>query len=249
MHYKKQGTGKSLLLLHGFCEDLRIWQELAASLSSDYTVITPDLPGFGQSPVAGESLDEWAKDLHESVVKPNCPDGAVVIGHSMGGYVSLAYAALFPDSLKGLGLFHSTCSADTEEKKEGRLKSVKFVQQNGPEAFVKQLIPTLFAEGADKQHIQTAMDIAMQCSAGGISSALMAMRGRPQRCDLLKAATYPVLIIAGEKDAVIPAASLAEIAGYPDTCLFRLLKESGHMGFFEEKDISLQTIKEFMELT
>lgn len=248
MHFRTTGTGPSLVLLHGFCEDNRVWSGIASGLERDYTVIMPDLPGFGRTAGGEDNLEDWARRIDSEVVSRNCPEGAVFIGHSMGGYVALAYAELFPDKVKGLGLFHSTCSPDNDERKEGRLKNIRFVKEHGPVPFVKQLIPTLFAEGADKGLIERAMNIGLECSAEGIVLALEAMRIRPGRCGLLKKAGFPVLIIAGEKDTLIPAGSLSEIASYPDRCLFRLLKNSGHMGLLEETEESVNTIREFMEL-
>ena len=248
MNFSKQGKGPALIFLHGFCEDLRVWSDISSNLQKDYTVITVDLPGFGKTPAGGDTLDDWARQLEDSVLEPNCPEGVVIIGHSMGGYVSLAYAELFPERVKGLGLFHSTCTADPEEKKEGRLKNIRFVKEHGASAFVKQLIPTLFAEGAEKQLVDRALEIGLECSQEGIVKALEAMRSRPDRCDTLKTAKYPVLLIAGEKDTLIPAEALSVLATYPERVLFRLLKKSGHMGLFEEEKESVSTIREFMNL-
>jgi pimeloyl-ACP methyl ester carboxylesterase len=145
VYYKQQGDGPALVFLHGFCESHEIWDETGPELSSDYRVITPDLPGFGKSAILKSpfSIREVGRTVIEFIETLGIRKLAL-IGHSLGGYVALAIAKERPDLVAGLCLFHSTAQADSEEKRINRNKVIYFVERNGVQPFIETFVPGLF---------------------------------------------------------------------------------------------------------
>ncbi|TNE78220.1 MAG: alpha/beta hydrolase [Bacteroidetes bacterium] len=245
LHWKIKGSGKEVLvLLHGFCEDHRVWYSLSDELQG-FTLVQIDLPGFGESPVMEADLSIWAKEV-DAVFKAEGIEQFHLIGHSMGGYVALAYAEAFPNQLKSLCLFHSTAYADTAEKVEARKKQVDFIQRNGVSPYVQQLIPGLFASDANRTLLEQQLAQAKEQSVVGLCAALEAMWARPDRTAVLLEAIYPVLLISGSEDTILSLEAQSELAAMPKQCSWTVLKHSGHMGMLEEPKLAAQVIKEFL---
>ena len=143
--YYKEGKGDVVVLLHGFPMDKNIWLDLITVLSSNHQVIAIDIPGLGNSNAlslnAIHTIADQIHDLlqHEQVGK------AVFVGHSLGGYIALAFSKKFSEMVKGLSLVHSTWKADIEEKKIMRLKVIDLINRGGTKAFLRELFPSLFA--------------------------------------------------------------------------------------------------------
>src|SRR5450631_111183 len=153
MVYEIRGQGLPVILLHGFMEDRRIWDSVLPGIENKYRWILPDLPGSGGS-AFNASLQEL-KDFAElipAILEQEGINEFVLIGHSMGGYISLAFAEKYPDKIRALGLFHSSSYADSNEKKESRAKSIRFIQNHDPALFVEQSIPGLFSESFKSEH-------------------------------------------------------------------------------------------------
>ncbi|MFL5728399.1 MAG: alpha/beta fold hydrolase, partial [Cytophagaceae bacterium] len=129
LHYTESGRGKTIVLVHGFCESQEIWKKTQAALSAHYRVICPDLPGFGKSPlkVKDISIAYYAEMIKELLAFLNV-EKCCMIGHSLGGYITLAFAEKYSAMLSSFGLFHSTAFADSPEKKENRNKTIQFIQ-------------------------------------------------------------------------------------------------------------------------
>ncbi|MEM7575060.1 MAG: alpha/beta hydrolase, partial [Bacteroidota bacterium] len=145
LFYTDEGKGDCLILLHGFCETHRMWDDWKLKLLEvKLRLICIDLPGFGDSSCTAQTIEEYARAV-EAVVVDAKLSKAVLVGHSMGGYVSLAIAEQRPAWLQGFGLFHSHPFADSAEKKEARDRSIEFVERNGHLHYVKQLVPNFFA--------------------------------------------------------------------------------------------------------
>ena len=136
-----------VMLLHGFTEDRRIWDPVLSGMEDRYLWILPDLPGSGQSS-SNESLPQLTDfaEIIPLIMEQEKITELVLIGHSMGGYISLAFAQKYPDKIKALGLFHSTSYADSPEKKEARDKNIRFIKNNGTVPYLNQAIPSLFSE-------------------------------------------------------------------------------------------------------
>ena len=245
LSFKQQGSGKPIILLHGFPMNQRVWDDFVPLLSDHYNVITVDLPGFGESPLPQLpfTIDQVADIVLEWMLTEKIL-GSTLIGHSLGGYVALAMAEKQPDLFSGLGLFHSTALADSDEKKESRLKVVDFIAKNGVLAFTSNFIPPLFADQNHKA-INKVREIAVQSNHDAVTGYTLAMRNRPDRTSVLKKLEMPILFLTGEADPGIPVNSIllqAESCKFPQV---HVLKQVAHMGMFENPEISVNHIRSF----
>jgi pimeloyl-ACP methyl ester carboxylesterase len=175
-------------------------------------------------------------------------DRCMLVGHSMGGYVSLAYLAACPARLAGICLFHSSPFADDDKKKASREKEIRLVEAGKLMLICNAGIPNGFA-GENRQRmadkIEFAKQIARQTTPGGAVAILEGMRTRPGREDLLRRNTLPVLFIMGREDEYVPYDELYPVAlTFPHTAV-KVLQHSGHSGYLEEPGKSLQYIREF----
>ena len=140
------GSGTAVVLLHGFAEDGTTWDNLAGPLSTHCRLIIPNLP-------ASTSIEDLATAV-KALLDHLGIDKCIMIGHSMGGYIALAFAEKYPDRLTALGLFHSTAYPDSEEKKAIRRKSIDFIRKNGADLFIRQSTPGLFGQYTHQHHPQ-----------------------------------------------------------------------------------------------
>lgn len=247
------------MLLHGFCESMDIWDEFVKVLSSGFHVITPDLLGHGKSDVpsqmnsSGEylaTMEMQAEGVNE-VLKACNVERCTVVGHSMGGYIGLAFAELYPEKVKGLCLFHSSAMADTEEKKLDRNRAIEVVKKDKV-AFVEGMIPKMFApSNLDRMRgdVERVLTIANNNPQDGFVAALAGMRDRKDRQHVLEGADYPVLFIIGKDDLLIPLDKMTSQIVKPKHSEVLILSRVGHMGFYEAREKTLFAIEKFMEET
>ncbi|MCB0578191.1 MAG: alpha/beta fold hydrolase [Phaeodactylibacter sp.] len=248
--YQVEGKGTAVVLIHGFCEDSSIWEEFQADLLEEsHRVIRIDLPGFGRSEtLPGVSIEQMAQAVHAVLFKLKARE-IIFIGHSMGGYVGLAFARLYPKMLRGLGLFHSHPYADSEEKKENRRKSVEFIKRQGHALFVKQLIPGLFNEKFANSNAFLLEKLTYRAARGqsaGVIAAQQAMIERQDETQTLSSLDVPVLFILGEEDQAVPA-DHAEQIHLPQTASIHILERVGHMGLFEARKKTQRIVRQFVD--
>jgi pimeloyl-ACP methyl ester carboxylesterase len=246
IHYTEKGTGPSVILIHGFPFNQTIWNGFADELARKFRVFTIDLPGFGKSALLKPSfsLEDVASEINlwrESLKISN----AVVVGHSLGGYVALALADQFPQWIHGLVLFHSSAYADSTEKKESRNKVLDFISKNGVQAFTAKFIPPLFADQAHPA-IAIVRDVALQASREAVEGYTIAMRDRIDRSVVLTNLHKPILIISGSQDTGIPIDSVEKLAGLSDSIDLQILANVAHMGMFEDKKETVKLIADFI---
>jgi pimeloyl-ACP methyl ester carboxylesterase len=246
--YTKEGEGECLLLLHGFCEDSSMWDSFKMPFLENHKVICPDLPGFGNSEAFDEvSMEIMASSVNE-ILKSERIERCIFVGHSMGGYVAMAFAELFPEKLAGLCLFHSHPFADTEDKKENRRKTIEFMKRWGSEPFVSELIPKLFLKDFAQRNpdlVSSMISKAEKFPQKGIIAATNAMIERTDRSNLIKSLECPILFIIGEFDEAIPADfSKAQQSLRSDTLAYTL--PIAHMGMFEAEAETQKILSEFI---
>jgi pimeloyl-ACP methyl ester carboxylesterase len=247
--FSVRGEGAPVILLHGFPFHQKIWDDFATRLSSVAKVYTPDLPGFGKSASLGKSfsLDTVADVLLAWIESEGIPQ-AILVGHSLGGYVALAMARKKSNLFPGLILFHSTAFADSDEKKESRSKVVTFVQQHGAEKFTSNFIEPLFVDGNNAAVVRVR-EIAKQASAQTVIAYTEAMRDRKSHEQFLGQFRNPILFLAGQKDQGIPINSIHQQAAYCQNAEVHTLIHSAHMGMFEQETEALQVIGDFIART
>ena len=247
IHFFEKGAGQPLVLLHGFCESGNMWNYFAEKLSDNFRVICPDLPGFGDSPISGDriTLEEVAVQLEEWMEENHIFD-PIVIGHSLGGYVTLALLELMGNRIKAVGLFHSTAFPDDEEKKGMRNRTITFLKKNGVEKFVTSFVPPLFPEKRREElsaEIESAIEDAKRSSLDGLIAYAGAMRDRKDRLEILKNFARPKLLIAGTEDSAVKIeASRAQQDAFSH---YVELQGVGHMGMVEEREKSLEVVRDF----
>ncbi len=248
LHYTDSGKGRAIVLLHGFLENLSMWNDYAAELSTRNRVVCIDLLGHGKSDCYGymhtmEDMAAGVKAVLNSLKLRRC----IVIGHSMGGYVALAFADLFPDNVLGLGLFYSTAKEDSDERKELRLRAIDVAKEH-TKTYLKTSVQNLFYVDSLTKYpeaVERVFEDAQKMKVQGIVAALAGMRERPNREALLHFGPYKVLVINGRRDGLIPIESMQEqmkAARVTHT----LITENGHMGHIEDRDACLKTLKEFI---
>ena len=250
LHSTEFGQGeKIIVLLHGFPESKDVWRRLTPLLQEDFRVLCPDLPGAGNSPFEGAqlSVEDMARALADTLQDKGIHQPIVLAGHSMGGYVALAFADLFPEMLAGLSLVHSSCHSDSEEKILNRRKSIRLLEKGGKEVFVREMIPNLFGAAAKEkapdliqEQIKRGMDMPVQ----SMIRFYEAMIARPDRCRVLEQAPFPVQIIAGKEDNLIPVKESMAQARLPNRSLVSALA-AGHMGMLETPQQVADDLRQF----
>lgn len=247
--YRKLGKGPAIVLIHGFPENGELWHKIWDELAANFTVLIPDLPGTGASTFDGDdiSIEQLAESIKSMLDAENISK-AVIAGHSMGGYTALAFADLYGEYVAGLSLIHSVASADNEEKKQTRKKSIALIQKGGKELFIKQMIPNLFAESYVKNNlgtIKTQVERGMALEAQTMVAFYNAMINRPDRVRILDSADFPVQFVLGADDKVIPLEAGIEQSSIPADKFVSIYKECGHMSMLEKPQDLLNDIKRF----
>jgi pimeloyl-ACP methyl ester carboxylesterase len=250
LSYTQAGAGPALVFLHGFCESKDLWTDFVKPLVHEFQVVTIDLPGHGESPVPQDfSMESQARQVYETLKKLDI-DNCLLVGHSMGGYVAMAFAEAFPEMLYGLCLFHSSALPDTHEKKENRNKTVDFVQKNGVKKLMDTLISPLFAEGNRKdcqEVISKMQDIGKATPQETVVGCLQAMRDRQDRTAVLQKTKVPVLFIAGKEDPAVPLETTLQQCHLPEDSMVHFLGHVGHMGMFERTSRTRDALVKFAE--
>ena len=275
IHYKITGAGLPVVLIHGFAEDSRIWDNQVAFLKNDYNLIIPDLPGSGGSAPLSEgeglgvrSIEDYAECIKQ-ILDAEKISRCIMIGHSMGGYITLAFAEKFPEALISFGLFHSSAYADDAAKVETRKKAIAFIEKNGASAFLQTSIPGLFydqgnseqpdalIEGAPSsrqatevarrpERIAELLERGKAFSPKTLIQYYEAMIARPDRTEVLIKAPCPVLFILGEHDKAVPFKQGLEQSHLPDQSYVYILRDSAHMGMLEESGKANQILAYFL---
>ncbi len=236
-------------MIHGFGEDSRIWKHQINYLENDCRLFIPDLPGTGQSAIGNHELSmESMATMIKQLMDAEKIDECIMLGHSMGGYVTLAFAELFPERLTAFGLIHSTAYADSEDKKAARQKSIQFINEHGAAEFMKTTIPNLFSANFNQEQKELVNELIAQSNqftAEALTAYYTAMINRPNRSHILQKTTVPVLFFIGEEDkAVNPADAMAQTA-LPAVCMAKLVPGIAHMGMLEATEQLNITIQEF----
>lgn len=252
INFSDSKKGKTIVLLHGYLENLTIWNNLSEKLSKQFRVIAIDLPGHGKTPCIGyiHSMEFMAQCI-KRVIDLLHIKKIILVGHSMGGYVALAFAELFPERLSGLCLFHSTAMPDSEERKRERDRIVDIVRTD-PKPYISISIPKHFAQenlSRLPKKVEEAKRIALNTPRQGIVAALKGMKIRKSRELVLKHITCPVLFIIGKKDVLLAWENLLLLAGLPKESYTEILEDTGHMGFYEAPEETYKAIKKFAQIS
>jgi pimeloyl-ACP methyl ester carboxylesterase len=247
--YRKTGAGPVVMLVHGFPEDGALWDKIVPGMSESFTLLIPDLPGSGASPLPKEEMTmELMASSLKAVLDQEGIKQAVLAGHSMGGYASLSFAESHPSYVKGLSLVHSTATADNDEKKATRRKAIELIRKGGREAFIKQMVPGLFSE-AFKNHedglIRSEIEKGLQLKAESMTAFYTAMINRPDRTGILKKGNFPVGWVVGKEDNVVPLELALKQAVMGEVSFVWVYENAAHMSMIEQPERLARDLKEF----
>ena len=244
LSYDRLGTDEPLVLLHGYPLDHTIWDETVTLLSHNFDVILPDMRGFGASaaPDSPWTMSDLADDL-AGLLDHLGLASAFVAGHSMGGYVALAFAAAYPSRVRGLGLVASQAAADTPERREGRYATARQVSEQGVGGVVEAMTPKLSPDARVQTFVRGLMS---KQRPAGVIGALHAMAGRADTLEMVAAASFEVRIVHGEADALIPFERASEVrSACPRARLFAL-PGIGHMPMMENPEATVNALRSFI---
>ncbi len=239
--YDRHGNGTPLVLLHGYPLDHHLWDGVVPLLEDTFDLILPDLRGFGESTVLDSfyAMEDYASDIAGLLDRLGIQNAAIA-GHSMGGYIALAFVRLFPGRVRGLGLVSSQAAADSPERKEGRYKSAAEVADKGIGSVVEAMAPKFTSDKKLQAFARQSMERQQPAAYIG---ALKAMAERIDSTSLLSSFTFPVVLIHGDADQLIPIDRAREVkAALPQAHLVEI-SGAGHMPMMENSEKTAEALK------
>ena len=252
IHYRDEGREhtKTLVLLHGFLQSLDVWSSYVLTYMHHMRVITIDLPGHGLSDSFGDvhTMDFMAK-MVKNVLNEAGVDQCVMVGHSMGGYVALAFADKYPYSLRGLGLINSHALPDNPQHAQYREAVCQQVKENRA-SYIVNFVPSLFDpanSAALSQDIKDLQDQCLETRTEAIVAAQQGMMERPSRIEVLQHLEVPILFVYGKNDNRIPLDIAVSQAMLPRHSEILILDHVGHMSFIEDREYVKPRIKNFVD--
>jgi len=250
VNYLVEGEGNTIVLLHGFLENMHVWDSFIDYLKPKFKVLAVDLPGFGKTAVFSENHSmPFMADVVKATMEAENITKTILIGHSMGGYVSLAFAKKFPKLLRGLVLFHSQAAADNAGGKKNRTRTMEIVKKDHKD-FIAKFIPLLFAEENVTRfalEINHLRQLSFQTPAQSVTAALAGMRDREDNLGILKKAAFPVFFVAGKQDSRIPLEKIMPQLHLPAHAEALILDKTGHMGFVEAPEKIFPAVGDFLK--
>jgi pimeloyl-ACP methyl ester carboxylesterase len=251
IHYTDQGKGSAIVLIHGYLETSEIWNSFVKRLSKNFRIITLDLPGHGRSDMYNEVytmgyMAACVANLLEHLQMKK----AFVTGHSLGGYITLAFADLYPEMLSGYCLFHSQPLDDNPDTIEKRNTEIDLVKKGKKDMFIPGNITKLYATAnlhKFSEALLRSKEIALKIPGETIISVLKGMIARPSRVSIMESGRIPCLWILGAFDNLISCEAIQAKVRLPENAELAILKNSGHMGFIEEEELSIKIISEFLK--
>ena len=255
--YRVEGAGKTVVLLHGFAEDSTIFNHQINFLKNYCQLIVPDLPGSGLSEILDDgekapaiTIKDYALCIHSLLQHENITT-CILLGHSMGGYITLAFAELYPQMLNAFGLIHSSAFADTDEKKQNRQRGIEMIEQYGVASFLKNTIPNLFAKQfkeAYPQQVESLIESCNNFSKAALQQYYRAMMNRPDTTHVLRNNPLPVLFVMGTEDMAVPLNDVVQQTHLPLCSYIHVLENVGHMSMWEATAQLNQYLLDFIQM-
>jgi 3-oxoadipate enol-lactonase len=231
LSFVRRGKGTPLLLVHGFPLDSSSWNEILPMLENKFDIIAADLRGFGRSSTIETpyTISDMADDL-AGLLDNLKIEKTVIAGHSMGGYVALAFAKKYPNRVSGLGLISSQAVGDPPDRKEGRYKTAREVVEKGVGVVVEAMTPKLSSDVRVQAFVR---EVIGKQSAAGVVGALKAMAEREDQTSILSTFNFQIVLIHGGDDALIPTDRSREMKELLPSAQYTEIKGAGHMPMME----------------
>lgn len=247
IHFEVHGDGPPVVLVHGYPLSGRLWDGVIPLLSPNYRVIVPDLRGMGRSEASDvATMDDYADDLRAVLAAADESRPVVLVGMSMGGYVSLAFCRRHRDRVRGLAMVDSRAGADSVEAAEGRHRTAERVLREGSVFVADEMVGKLFASGAPADLRERWRARMASTSPRGVAAALRAMAGRPDSEPLLRELNLPLLVVVGAEDAITPVEGARAMAQLGAGTL-EIIPGAGHMAPAEKPEIVAGALRRFLE--
>ncbi|MFN4364215.1 alpha/beta fold hydrolase [Chryseobacterium hispalense] len=245
LNFERKGNGKEVLvLLHGFMENISIWSDMEPHLSENFSLLKIDLPGHGQSDIIAEvqTMELMAEEVKKVLDNQNL-EKVHLLGHSMGGYISLGFAEKYPEYLKSLTLFFSSFLPDDAEKKEQRIKSYRIIE-DAFDHYARAGVPNLFNPNERdvlEGKIETALEVALSTNNMGALASVKGMVERTDKKHVLENLDCKILVLAGKHDNAVKTEIM--IKNLPDrTNIKSYILDCGHNGHWEKPTICAEII-------
>ncbi|GAB3991481.1 alpha/beta hydrolase [Spirosoma daeguense] len=232
---------KTICLIHGHGVDASIWDGIYADLASDALVLKPDFSQLTNH----TSVEAYAEDVHARL-QGTQTQKVTLIGHSMGGYIALAFAEKYPDLVEALVLYHSTATADDEKKLEARQEAIKGLEKTGTAPFIQKQLPKMVATTYPADKTQGLVDRFDNIPADALIAGMKAIAGRPDRTHVLKVAKFPILLLLGKEDQLIPYEKTAQLADLSSQIQLATIDNAGHLSMIEQPEASIQALRSFL---
>lgn len=247
-HYDLEGKGPTVILIHGFCENRTMWEAFAPKLTDDYSVLTIDLPGFGEA-IEQEVLHIRENGDHVIALMDELGiEKALIAGHSMGGYIGLSVLQHHPERLFGLSLFNSHAASDTEEKSQNRLKSIDFIRRNGTEEFFKLFVSDLLSAENDQREdwVNQLLEMVRVTPQSSVINSMYRMMERMDQVQLVQTTEMPLQFMIGTRDKMYATDVILEQCATAQNIDIQLFP-SGHLGIKEMPDEYHRAFRGFIE--
>jgi 3-oxoadipate enol-lactonase len=246
--YTDEGKGPALVFLHGFPLNRATWQKQLDAFRASYRIIAPDLRGLGESEAGSgaTTMAQFAEDTHE-LLKQVGVSPIVLIGHSMGGYVALAFARQFPQMLKGLVLVATRSGNDTPEAAAARRDTADKVKAQGSKLVVDAMATKMLSpSNSDPRMVEQVRGFMAPSKPEGVIGALLGMAERPDATDVLASIKVPTLVITGEDDTLIPPTESEKLSKAIRGSRLEVIPQAGHLVAFEQPDAFNRAMTEWL---
>jgi pimeloyl-ACP methyl ester carboxylesterase len=238
----------TLLLVHGFPLDGRMWHKQVDGLADTVTVLAPDLAGHGPSPsgTPNHDVDGMARDLAAHLDGAGV-DAVHLAGFSMGGYAALAFLRLFPDRVLSLSLVDTRANADNDAGRQGRDDMAAKIEAGGARVAADAMLPKMFTAGADDSICGEAERWMLDQPVAALVADLQAMRDRPDATPMLAEIRIPTLVIVGDQDLIIPPADAQAMAAAIPNSRVVTVSGAAHLAPVEQPEAVNAALREFVE--
>ncbi|WP_338875507.1 alpha/beta hydrolase [Spirosoma sp. SC4-14] len=232
----------SLVLIHGHGVDASIWDNIQPELSADIRVIKPN---FAHS-TSHTTIEAYAEELNAQLQSAGI-DKVVLAGHSMGGYIALAYAERYPEQVHGLVLYHSTAYADDADRKIQRQQLIDTMKAQGGAQFIEKQLPKMVAPHYPAEKTQELVARFRGLPTEALIAGMKAIAGRPDRTHVLRDAQYPVLLVLGREDQLISVEKTKALADLSDRIGVSIIDNAGHLSMIEQPETSVLVLRNFLQ--